>query len=103
MKRYYTTQLEQRIFIEEDPNTDCKDYKDATYEDCDNIYIRSKLQRHYPPGFMPMWATEDSSNVTQHIETSSPDFHEEYHGILSGTEESGDEEGPPIELMTHSF
>ena len=87
--RYFSTKLEQKIFLEEDPNSNCIDYKESTYEDCDNNYIQKVLQQNYPHGFMPVWATENISDVTTYLATNSTDFHDPYAEILTGTEESG--------------
>lgn len=38
---------------------------------------------------MPVWATENISDVTTYLATNSTDFHDPYAEILTGTEESG--------------
>ena len=47
------------------------------------------MQQNYPHGFMPVWATENISDVTTYLATNSTDFHHPYAEILTGTEESG--------------
>ena len=89
LNRYFTSKLEQRIFLEDDPNSNCVEYEESTYEDCDNDYIHRMLKEKCPPGFMPVWATEDTANVTTYLETKSLECEDSFQEILTGTEESG--------------
>ena len=55
-------EIAQREFVEDDPLNDCRDYlkvEYASYDECDNKFMREKL-----PGLTPVWITEDPAEVT---------------------------------------
>ena len=49
---------------------------------------------------MPVWATEDTSNVTTYLETTSLECEDSFQEILTGTEESGNNRYLTNILMT---
>ena len=63
----------------------------ALYQDCDDAFIRRSLDKHYPKGFTPIWATDNMTEVTTHLVTNNSDidFSEKYQEIVTGTEDSG--------------
>ena len=89
--RYYAVELEQHIYIEEDPHKSCRDYaaRKETYEDCDLAFIESQLRQNYPPEFMPIWATANMSAVTRLYVNTSEEFTDKFLNILTGTQNSG--------------
>ena len=38
---------------------------------------------------MPIWATDNMTEVTTHLTTKNPDFYDKYQEIVTGTEDSG--------------
>ena len=61
------------------------------------------MQQNYPHGFMPVWATENISDVTTYLATNSTDFHDPYAEILTGTEESGTPVGNWLSLKQYNY
>jgi len=62
VSKAFMVEIAQREFVEEDPLNDCRDYPNAdyaTYDECDNKFMREKL-----PGLTPVWITEDPAEVT---------------------------------------
>ena len=86
--RYYSVQLSQKVFTEEDPGKKCKHYVETSYNDCDQQFIKKMLRENYPPGFMPVWATSNLSSVTTFITGDKSNFSEKYKNIILGTLES---------------
>ena len=86
--RYYSVQLSQNVFTEEDPGKQCKNYVERSYNDCDQHFIKKVLREHYPPGFMPVWATSNLSSVTTFLTGNKNTFPKNYADIISGTLES---------------
>ena len=81
--------LEQHKFLEDDPKKSCVDYTEtASYNHCDQKYIRTKFKEQFSPNFIPVWLTKNYSQVTTHF-VHSPYFYEEYSGIVDGSEDSG--------------
>ena len=81
--------LEQHKFLEDDPKKSCVDYTEtASYNHCDQKYIRTKFREQFSPNFIPVWLTKNYSQVTTHF-VHSPYFYEEYSGIVDGSEDSG--------------
>ena len=58
-------------------------------QDCDNAFIRRFLLENYPPGFVPIWATDNLTEVTTYLMTKKSDFSDKYQEIVTGTEDSG--------------
>ena len=89
MFRYYAVALEQHKFREDDPMKSCVDYTEtASYNDCDQKYIRAKFEEQFPSNFIPIWLTQNYSQVTTHF-VHSPHIDEAYSGIVDGSEDSG--------------
>ena len=88
MFRYYSVQLSQNVFTEEDPGKKCKHYIETSYNDCDEQFIKKMLRENYPPGFMPVWATSNLSSVTTFITGNKNNFSKNYKNIILGTLES---------------
>ena len=86
--RYYSVQLSQNVFTEEDLGKKCKHYVETSYNDCDEHFIKKFLKENYPPGFMPVWATSNLSSVTTFITGNKNTFSKNYADIISGTLES---------------
>ena len=86
---YYAVQFEQNVFVEEDKDKNCSNYVDDSYEACDRSFIQEKLSRYYPDGFMPVWATENMSTVTNLYFSNSTSFYANYADIILGIEQSG--------------
>ena len=66
MSRSYTVEITQRQFVEKDPFNECRDYPNpeyASYDECDNQFMREKL-----PGLTPVWITKNLAEVTIHKE-----------------------------------
>ena len=59
------------------------------FQDCDNDFIRKALKNIYPSGFIPIWATDNLTEVTTHLRTKKSDFSDKYQEIVTGTEDSG--------------
>ena len=89
--RYYAVKFNQNIFVEDDPGKKCRNYTKTktSYNACDEDFIRKVLANNYPHGFLPIWATNDTSKVTSHIIAEKDNFDEFYKEIVSGTAESG--------------
>jgi len=65
MSKTYAVEICQRQHVEEDPKNDCQNYpnKDfASYGDCDSQFVRNML-----PSLMPVWITDDLSEVTTQL------------------------------------
>ena len=68
--KYYAAKFHQNTFLESDPSKHCSNYPNSqheSYEDCDDKFVRKFLETYFPDGFLPVWATDDSVNVTQRI------------------------------------
>ena len=89
--RNFATELKQTVFNDDDPRSRCHDYNHQdTFEDCDDIFIKDHLRDNYPPGFMPIWATDNFSEVTTHLVTNpSSDQDRRYEGLIHGRLFSG--------------
>ena len=85
--RYYAAEFEQSIFDEEDSNSNCKEYTNTTYDECDKIFIKNFFLNNFE-GFMPIWATENISEVTKFWNSNGSNMHS-YHNIFDGTMDSG--------------
>ena len=87
--RYFAVEFEQDIYVEEDEDKNCSNYVDDSYEACDRRYIQEILSRHYPDGFMPVWATDNMTTVTKLLLSNSTTFSAKYTDIILGIEKSG--------------
>ena len=85
---YYAVQFSQNVFVENDPGKKCKNYINTKYSNCDDEFIQKVLDKNYPPGFLPIWATNDTSKVTTSIVGNKNTFDDAYAEIVSGTAES---------------
>ena len=84
--RYFATELEQNIFLEEDPKSKCRVYNSVkTYDECDRKFIKNMLQRHYPPTFTPVWATDNMSEVTKLWVANSSSYPKLMEQLVVGT------------------
>ena len=66
--KYYAVQFHQNVFVEGDPSKDCTEYPNThfeSYAECDSDFVEKFLERNFPKGFLPVWATEDLANVTE--------------------------------------
>ena len=86
---FYATKLQQNIFIEKDPNSNCHEYKDDSYADCDDDFVKKCLGKITNlPNFTPIWATDNITEVTPFLETNSS-FGPHYNMFVEGLVESG--------------
>ena len=72
----FIVEMKQNIFNERDPSKQCQPYPNsmfASYDECDDSYIKKKLATYFPPTFVPVWATDNISLVTtqMHLEKNS--------------------------------
>ena len=64
----YILEIKQDTYMENDPSKNCKKYpnqKFESYNHCDKDFTLRTLAKHYGPGFVPFWATDDLDNVTR--------------------------------------
>ena len=60
----FAIKLRENIYVEEDKTKRCVNYpysRYETYNDCDKDFLASAA----PPGFVPIWSTNNSSKVTE--------------------------------------
>ena len=65
-ERAYVVDINQRIIVEEDPSSTCRDYPNQVYEsyqECDDQFMRNIL----PPELTPIWITDDFERVSTHV------------------------------------
>ena len=65
VSRAYMVDITQRVFVEEDPTTTCRNYPNQdylSYEECDTQFVRNLL-----PGLTPIWMTEDFAKVSTKV------------------------------------
>ena len=65
----YLVKISQRIFVEEDPSQNCKNYPTpefSSYGQCDETFLRNLLKVHHSH-LKPIWLTDDLSEVTRNI------------------------------------
>ena len=58
-------------------------------QDCDNAFIRRLLHENYPRGFVPIWATDNLTEVTSNLKTTKSDFFVKYQEVVTGSMNSG--------------
>ena len=80
--------MEQEMFEEEDEDNPCKNYPNEDYEsfeDCDNTFVHDFLEYKFPVQFMPIWATDNTSQVTllEALKTNGLELLD-YKKIISG-------------------
>ena len=51
--------------------------------------MRKTLEKNYPHGFIPIWATDNLTEVTTHLVTNKSEFYDNYQEIVVGNEDSG--------------
>ena len=64
-KSYYMVDITQKVFVEEDPNNNCRDYPNQdfrSYRDCEDRYIRNLL-----PGLTPLWLSDNFAEVSTQV------------------------------------
>ena len=64
--RAYIVDITQQVFVEEDPNNDCREYPNQeyqSYEDCDTEFVR----KVFPDALTPVWMTDHVSDVSTHV------------------------------------
>ena len=84
--RYFATEFEQKIFLEEDPKYKCRVYNSVQpYDECDRKFIKDMLQRYYPQTFTPIWATDNMSEVTTYWIANSSSFPKLMEELVVGT------------------
>ena len=89
MFRYYAVEFSQNKLTETDPGKKCKNYINTSYNECDDQFIKNELIRKCPTGFMPVWATNNLSDVTTYITGDEDSFDGSYADIVSGITKSG--------------
>ena len=55
--------INQRVFVEEDPSSNCRDYPNQeyqSYQECDNQFMRKPL----PAELTPIWITDHVDSIT---------------------------------------
>ena len=82
---YYAVAFHQNIFVENDPARKCKEYQKESYDDCDSKFIAGVLEKNYPPGFLPIWATNDLTKVTKMIYGQNYSFSNAFTKIITGS------------------
>ena len=66
MVRSYMVDIAQRVFVEEDPNSNCRNYPNQeyqSYQECDDKFVRNFL----PGGLTPIWITDDFTEVSMQV------------------------------------
>ena len=74
----YLVEIAQRIFVEEDPSQNCKNYPTpefSSYDECDETFLRNLLKTHHPH-LNPIWLNDDLSKVSRNIFDSNYTFGE---------------------------
>ena len=71
-------------------------------QDCDNAFIRRFLHENYPQGFVPIWATDNLTEVTTNLRTTKSDFFVKYQEIVTGSMDSGVEVFHHLKKTIHS-
>ena len=73
--------------MEHDPSKSCRNYPNQRFESYnhfDKDFTLNTLAKHYGPGFVPFWATDDLDNVTRsQIIDWSYDFGPLYDGTTT--------------------
>ena len=82
--RYFAVKFHQKIFVENDPGKNCRNYHNRSYDDCDADFVRRVLEKNYPPGFLPVWASDDLSKVTTSIFGGNYSFVDAFADIVTG-------------------
>ena len=96
---YYAAEFEQSIYDEEDPNNNCKNYINTSYDECDKKFIKDFFLNNFE-GFMPIWATTNISEVTRFWNSNGSNMHS-YQKIFDGTMDSGKRQY--IDCYTQAF
>ena len=68
--KYFAVGFHEEIFVENDPLNECVIYPTKqylSYKDCDSEFVKKYLASKFPPGFMPLWASDQIENVTTRI------------------------------------
>ena len=58
--------ITQRVFVEEDPSNNCRDYPNQEYEsyqECDDQFMRNII----PAELTPIWITDNVERVSTHV------------------------------------
>ena len=64
-KSYYMVDITQKVFVEEDPNNNCREYPNQdfrSYQECEDRYIRNLL-----PGLTPLWLSDNFAEVSTQV------------------------------------
>ena len=99
--RYFAVKFNQNKFVENGLGKKCKNYINTKYSDCDDKFIHKVLDKNYPPGFLPIWATNDLSNVTTSIVGNKANVDDAFAEIVTGTAES--DCPPALSLHRHNY
>ena len=66
--RHYIVKIRENIFVEEDPNQNCRNYPTsefASYKECDDHYVRRRIDQIAPGlNLTPIWMTDNLDMVT---------------------------------------
>ena len=68
--KYYAVQLRQTVYVEADKSKSCVDYPNTQYESysaCDDAFVQKFLKKTFPEDFLPIWATDNITNVTNFL------------------------------------
>ena len=67
-RKDFIVSVSQQLFVEEDESKACRNYPNnqfTTFSDCDELFVRTSLSSLAPPDFLPIWATENTTEVTK--------------------------------------
>ena len=84
----YIVEMKQNIFVEKDHSKNCKVYPNdefESYKSCDDKFMHEIFKNHFPPTFMPVWATNNMSEVTTAMSLPTVP---KYSKLFDGTEVS---------------
>ena len=75
----YIVRINKDVFVEEDPSKTCRNYPNAnfaSYKDCDDQFMRDKLEEVAPGmDLTPPWLADSLDNVTSQPVIYSPQIH----------------------------
>ena len=85
-------EISKNIYLEEDLKKNCRDYPNTDFESfnaCDEFYIQQIFNAYFPPGFMPVWFTNNLSIVSTHVKTEAfKDSPVDLEDLVAGDEDS---------------
>lgn len=89
---YFVAEFEQNVFLNDKATNECENYPTAkylSYGHCDTEWVERVFKKDFPPGFLPVWATDDLNNVTTYFygefsELKEMSANNWYDDIISG-------------------